>query len=206
MLRGAPDGDDGEASQRAADTTEAAMDQRRGRKGTGRSRIGLFVVGLALSAAGLLGCGDDDEGVTTSSTSGPTTTTTAGATPTSSTRTAPPALDPESPVGHFVTEITAADGRDDLVGVWGFNIEADGTWSICPFCTDVPGPYGGTYTLDGDRLVLGADRTCEATATYRWSTEGGVLALTALDDDPCGLVPGNRRFVLTTHPLTPVEP
>jgi hypothetical protein len=38
----------------------------------------------------------------------------------------------------------------------------------------------GTYTVDGDRLVTTNDRGIRV--TYRWSTDGDVLSLTALED------------------------
>jgi hypothetical protein len=137
---------------------------------------------LVIAAAA---CSDDDD-ASSSGTTASTTTTAAPSAP----------VDTSSPVGHYVADVSV-EGRPELEGEWGFNIEADGTWSLCPGCTTVPGTFGATYSLEGDRITLQPDSTCAVAVPYRWTATEDSLALEPLEDDPCGLSPGNRQIVLT---------
>ena len=156
---------------------------------------------LLVAAMALASCADDGadspQGRSTTSATVESTTITSALLSTI-------AVSSDSPVGRFVSTIKAEDGRPDLAGPWGFNLEADGKWTICPFCQTIPGTFGGTYDLAGNRITLQPDSTCFTAVPYEWHAEGAELTLTALADDPCGLQSGNRQFVLTKHPLTRV--
>lgn len=98
--------------------------------------------------------------------------------------------------GTYTTAITAQEARDadaDVAGDW----ELEFTESGILYLTWTGDRLGqARYTVTQDQIEIETGPACDASGSYRWTLENGVLTFTRVRDY-CTV----RQTVLTTHPL-----
>jgi hypothetical protein len=98
--------------------------------------------------------------------------------------------------GTYTTAITAQEAKDanaDVAGDW----ELEFTESGIVYLTWTGERLGqARYTVTQDQIEIEAGPACDASGSYGWTLENGVLTFTRVRDY-CAV----RQTVLTTHPL-----